>query len=153
MHASPDEDSVGEFVVVPETVDFSLRPIAPEEVKIYPTLVRGNDDGQRVHWRDLETGRIPLYAYSDRSFPSVSDLLELGSPRIHSWLRSLGWDPSWRYNGNLDKLSPAAAEYAQLWWKDPAGTSSSPKGVSSRSTRKILRSARCKTARIIAEVS
>ncbi len=127
LHASPDEDLVGAFVVVPEILDFSARPVAPEDVKSYPHLVRGQDDGQRAHWRDLETGCIPLYAYPDRSLPSVSDLLELGSARVHGWLRSLGWDPSWRYNGNLDELSPAAAEYAQLWWQDRYGSPERPR--------------------------
>ncbi len=127
LHASPDEDLGAEFAVVPQSVDFSARLVAPEEVKIYPNLVRADDDGQRVHWRDLETACIPLYAYSGRSLPSVSDLLEFGTPRVHDWLRSLGWKPEWRYNGNFDKRSSAAAEYAQLWWQDRYGNSERPR--------------------------
>ena len=71
---------------------------------MYPNRARADDDGQRVHWRDLETGCIPLYAYLDRSLPSVSDLL-----------------------GNLDKRSPAAAEYAKLWWQHRYGSPESPR--------------------------
>jgi len=113
--------------ILPERFDFTLRPVANEVARTHAHLIRKNDDGQRVEWEGLEINSVPLYAYPDRSLPTVSDLLQYGSPRLHAWLESLGWKPSYRYNGNLDKRTPLAAEYNAAWWKDIEGEREQPR--------------------------
>jgi hypothetical protein len=53
-------------------------------------------------------------------------------------LRSLGWDPSWRYNGNLDRLSKAAADYHRMWWQDWRGPPLKPQPLRSLPKERAL---------------
>ena len=89
--------------------------------------LHGGDDAEgepstaAVLPRSIDFSRCPaeavlLYAYPDRSVPCLADVIEYGSPKVHAWLESLGWKPQWRHNGNLNKLTPVAAEYEELWW-------------------------------------
>jgi hypothetical protein len=130
LHAGDDaEGEPSSAVIVPSRFDFGSRPTAHEVTRTYPQLARGGDDGQRVAWDGLETNGVPLYAHPDRSLPMVSDLLEHGSPRLHAWLASLGWDARDRYNGNLDKRTPLAAAYDAAWRKDIEGVCQQPRAL------------------------
>jgi hypothetical protein len=132
-----DDDLPSRFAVIPGHVDFAARPAAREEVVTYEELIRAGKQGRFLEWLDLDTKCVPLYASPYQSLPYVSDLLIFGSPAIHTWLRSLGWDPAWRHNNNFDKRSPVAADYERLWWdyaygygpeEDPPLAWSLPKG-------------------------
>lgn len=130
LHAGDDaEGEPSTVAIVPGKFDFHSRDPAREVRRAHPELVRENDDGQRLEWEGLEAGCVLLYAYPDRSLPTVSDLLEYGSPKLHAWLASLAWEPSYRYNGNLDRRTPLAAEYSAAWWKDLEGAREQPRAA------------------------
>jgi hypothetical protein len=128
LHSGDDaEGEPSTVAILPGTFDFASRPSASEVTLTHAHLARKNDDGRRVEWAGLEASSVLLYAYPDRSLPTVSDLLQYGSPKLHAWLASFGWKPSDRYNGNLDKRTPLAAEYNAAWWKDVEGKREQPR--------------------------
>jgi hypothetical protein len=55
-----------------------------------------------------------LYAHEARSLPPVDAVFRLGSPAVHEWLRSKGWQPEWGYNGNFKDPKPVD-EYQRLY--------------------------------------
>lgn len=122
-----DDFPPSEFAVIDRAIDFGALPAAREQIQVYAHLATADDDGARLVYSDLETHGVPLYAHADQSLPHIGDLLERGSPRVHAWLRSLGWDPKHRYNRNLDRRSPAAAEYDRRWWQDRYDAGETPK--------------------------
>jgi hypothetical protein len=127
LHADPEDcDSTSGCEVMPGGANFAARPSATELVKVHAHLARGDDDGSRYWWYELESTSVPLYAYPGVSLPSVADLLACGSPALKDWLRSIGWDSASRYNGNFDARSPAASQYHRRWWKEYRGEPESP---------------------------
>ena len=114
------------FAVLPELVDFSARPSAVPEVVEFANLKRGRDTGRRLVWPELDEKSVLLYAHPDRCLPNPAELVARGSERLHDWLRSIGWDPAWRFNNNLARRSPAFAEYAERYCNEVYGPSEDP---------------------------
>jgi hypothetical protein len=121
-----DEGPQTVFAVLPELVDFSTRPSVMPEVVEYDHLKRERDSGRRLVWPELDEKSVLLYAHPDRCLPNPAELVARGSERLHSWLRSIGWDPAWRFNGNLTRRSPAFAEYEKLYLNDLYGPKEDP---------------------------
>jgi len=130
LHAGDDaEGEPSTVAVLPATFDFGSRRSAREVTRSHAHLAGKNDDGRRVEWEELEADSVLLYAYPDRSLPTASDLVEYGSPKLHEWLNSVGWNPSYRYNGNLDKRTPLVSEYYDAWWHDFEGDPEQPRTI------------------------
>jgi hypothetical protein len=128
LHADPEDcDQTSGCELLPGPVDFAARPAAHESVTLHAHLARGEDDGARYWWDDLEHLSVPLYAHAEVSLPPVGDLLASGSAAILAWLHAIGWDPAARYNRNFDARSTAAAEYEKRWWKQYRGKAERPK--------------------------
>jgi hypothetical protein len=114
------------FAALPEVVDFSACPSATAEVVEYEHLKRERDPGRRLVWTGLDEKSVLLYAHPDRSLPNPAELVARGSERLHAWLRSIGWDPAWRFNNNLARKSPAFSEYQDRYWKELYGPKEDP---------------------------
>jgi hypothetical protein len=59
-------------------------------------------------------GNSKLYAHEARSLPPVDAVFQFGSPAVHKWLRSKGWQPKWGYNGKFKDRKPVE-EYEDLY--------------------------------------
>lgn len=130
LHSGDDaEGEPSTVAILPGAFDFTSRSVASEVTRTHAHLAKQGDDGQRVEWTGLEAGSVLLYAHADRSLPAVSDLLQYGSPELHAWLAALGWQPSHRYNRNLDKRTPLAAQYDEAWWRDVEGKREQPRAM------------------------
>lgn len=71
-------------------------------------------------------GSVPLCASEHCSLPPIDVVLRRGSERVARWLRSLGWDPAWGFNGNFPEPAPVQRYeeeyqrsfplYLEGWW-------------------------------------
>jgi hypothetical protein len=59
-------------------------------------------------------GNTKLYAREARSLPPLDAVFRFGSPAVHQWLRSWGWEPDWGYNSNFKDPEPAL-QYERLY--------------------------------------
>ena len=57
---------------------------------------------------------VPLFAVPGVSLPPLEAVFAFGSPAVHSWLKSLGWQPEWGYNDNFPEQS-VVGPYERLY--------------------------------------
>jgi hypothetical protein len=127
IHADPEDcDFTVGCEILPTVVDFAQRVVATDVVATHAHLARGDDDGRRYWWSDLDSSSVLLYAYDDRSWPYTSDLIKNGSPALQAYVRSLDWDPAQGYGKGLGARSEALKSYNQKWWRELRGEPETP---------------------------
>jgi hypothetical protein len=57
----------------------------------------------------LSASGVRLFAHEGLSLPPLDAVFRYGSPDLHAWLRSCGWDPTWPPNSNFRDPVPVEA--------------------------------------------
>lgn len=121
-----DDSLSADFRLVDAPISWPDIPEAPPPVRATPTNpFTGETMGEYVIWRNLDHRAVLLWAHCDVSLPYIDDVLRYGGPRVSEWLKDIGWNPTWGYNGNFPD-SAVADEYLSTYqtslWGDEGRT-------------------------------